>query len=75
MKKIIIFFLKIYKIVISPALVTLFGKACRYDISCSEYAIQAFNNNGLLKGGLLSAKRFLSCNFFIKDSKINELTN
>ncbi|GGB53649.1 membrane protein insertion efficiency factor YidD [Blastomonas aquatica] len=35
--------------------------ACRYDPSCSEYAIQALNRHGAIKGGWLATKRLLRC--------------
>ena len=35
---------------------------CRFQPSCSEYAIQALRKHGLFKGGYLSAKRILRCN-------------
>lgn len=52
-----IVFIKFYKAVISPWL----PNACRYTPTCSEYALQAFQKYGPLKGFYLSAKRILSC--------------
>ncbi|MEM6908550.1 MAG: membrane protein insertion efficiency factor YidD [Pseudomonadota bacterium] len=34
---------------------------CRYAPSCSEYAIEAFNKYGVLKGGWLALKRLGRC--------------
>ncbi len=34
---------------------------CRYQPSCSTYAIEALEKYGLFKGGYLAAKRILSC--------------
>jgi putative membrane protein insertion efficiency factor len=61
-KKILIFpfiaLIKVYKYSISP----LLGESkCRYQPSCSTYAIEALQRHGLLKGGYLAAKRILSC--------------
>jgi putative membrane protein insertion efficiency factor len=39
----------------------LLPPACRYDPSCSEYAIQALNRHGAIKGGWLAMKRLLRC--------------
>jgi hypothetical protein len=39
---------------------------CRFHPTCSEYAIQAINKYGLIKGGLKSAWRILRCNPFNK---------
>ena len=37
-----------------------YGK-CRFHPNCSEYAIQAINKYGTLRGGKLSLKRILRC--------------
>lgn len=62
MKKIIISFLKIYKKHVSPLFERVFGGACRYSPTCSEYSIEAFNKYGFWKGLGLSLKRVISCN-------------
>jgi putative membrane protein insertion efficiency factor len=35
---------------------------CKYHPSCSQYAIDAFRAEGLLKGGILATWRLLRCN-------------
>ena len=62
LKKIIILpfvaLIKLYKYAISP----LLGESkCRYQPSCSTYAIEALQKYGLFKGGYLALKRILSC--------------
>ena len=42
------------------------GTKCPYIPSCSNYAIQAIEKYGFLKGGLLAAWRILRCNPFSK---------
>ncbi|WP_102794793.1 membrane protein insertion efficiency factor YidD [Bowmanella denitrificans] len=42
---------------ISPML----GPRCRFNPTCSEYAIGAINRHGLLIGCWLSTKRILKC--------------
>jgi putative membrane protein insertion efficiency factor len=37
---------------------------CRFKPTCSEYAIQAIEKYGIVKGGVLAAKRVLRCNPF-----------
>lgn len=54
---IMIFLIRIYKLVISPIL----PNACRYQPTCSVYAIEALKKYGPFKGGYLAAKRILSC--------------
>ena len=62
MKKILIFFIKKYQKYISP----LFGKNCRFYPSCSEYAKQAIEKYGAIKGCFIGLKRILRCNPFSK---------
>ena len=52
--------LRIYQRVISPA----FGPRCRYAPSCSDYAIQAIREFGILRGLVLAGWRVLRCNPF-----------
>ena len=54
---ILIKLIKSYKFLVSP----LLGNTCRYFPSCSEYAIEALNEFGLVKGLIISFKRILSC--------------
>ena len=39
---------------------------CRYTPTCSEYAIQAIEKYGAVKGSLLAIWRILRCNPFAK---------
>lgn len=61
MKKITLLILKIYKIVLSPILRMLLGSGCRYNPTCSEFAVIVIQKHGLLKGGVLAAKRLSTC--------------
>jgi len=49
---------------LSPQLKERLGtdKICRYTPSCSEYAKQAIEKRGSVKGSLLATKRLLKCN-------------
>lgn len=60
------FLLKIYKGTISFLLEILFGKGCRYFPTCSEYAVEAIETHGILKGIWLSAMRLSRCHPFSK---------
>jgi uncharacterized protein len=50
--------IRIYQYVISPIL----PNSCRYEPSCSAYAIEAFQKCGIFKGIYLSIRRILRCN-------------
>ncbi|MBQ9478469.1 MAG: membrane protein insertion efficiency factor YidD [Selenomonadaceae bacterium] len=60
MKKFLIAAIEFYRKWLSP----LKPPTCRFIPTCSEYAIQAINKYGALKGSLLAAKRILRCNPF-----------
>ncbi len=48
---------RIYRTVFSPWV----GMSCRYQPTCSAYALEALEKHGGLKGGYLAARRILSC--------------
>jgi putative membrane protein insertion efficiency factor len=50
----------VYQRVISPAL----PRRCRYEPTCSTYAIQALRQFGILRGLVLATWRVLRCNPF-----------
>ncbi len=60
MKLIAIYFLRAYKLLISP----LFPPSCRFMPTCSEYAAEAIGKYGFLKGMVLGIKRILRCHPF-----------
>jgi putative membrane protein insertion efficiency factor len=68
MKKIVILFIDLYKLVFSNTLVFLFGGGCRFTPTCSEYSKEAVKQYGALKGTILSIKRVLKCHPFSKVS-------
>lgn len=49
--------IKAYRLFISP----LLGPRCRFYPTCSKYSMQAFKQQGLLHGGLLTVKRLSKC--------------
>lgn len=49
--------LRLYKRWISPALLP----SCRYVPTCSEYAAEAIERYGVLRGGAMAAWRLLRC--------------
>ncbi|MGA2910452.1 MAG: membrane protein insertion efficiency factor YidD [Candidatus Microgenomates bacterium] len=61
MKKLLISGLKTYKKFISPVLETMFGRACRFTPTCSEYTITALGKYGVITGLTLGFKRLAKC--------------
>jgi uncharacterized protein len=61
MKDPIIFLLRGYKKLVSPVMVNLFGNACRFTPTCSEYTIEALEKYGTIKGLVLGIKRLGKC--------------
>lgn len=47
-----------YRLVLSP----YFGHGCRYQPTCSVYALEALERHGALKGGWLALRRIGRCN-------------
>jgi hypothetical protein len=60
---ILVFGVRIYRWVISPAKTVLFGPLgrCRFTPSCSEYALDALRGHGALAGSWLALKRIGRC--------------
>ena len=48
---------RFYRLAISP----WFGANCRFEPTCSSYAIQALQVHGVLKGTILAVKRIGRC--------------
>lgn len=62
MKKLFLFLIRFYRKYISP----LSAPKCRFVPTCSQYALEAVEKYGALKGGWMSLKRILRCNPFYK---------
>ena len=62
MKAAVIALLHAYKCLLSPWL----PPACRYVPTCSEYAEEAIDRFGVLRGGWMAALRLLRCHPFVK---------
>ena len=60
MKTLVLSLLRFYKTRVSPGL----PSACRYTPTCSEYAMEAIERHGVLRGVWLATRRVVSCNPF-----------
>ncbi len=56
--KLLIIPIRLYQITLSPFL----GKNCAHIPTCSNYAIEAINEWGIVKGSWLATKRIIRCN-------------
>ena len=66
MKKILIKLIKLYQSIPGN-----FHNACRFYPTCSNYAIEALETHGTIKGSFLAIKRILRCNPWNKKSGID----
>jgi len=60
MRRLFMAIIKCYQFLLSP----LLGQNCRFQPTCSEYALQAINQFGVIKGGYLSLRRLIKCHPF-----------
>ncbi|MGA9042649.1 MAG: membrane protein insertion efficiency factor YidD [Terriglobales bacterium] len=61
-KTVVLFLLRGYKWLISPMLTP----ACRYVPTCSEYAMEAVDRFGAVRGSWMAFRRILRCHPFVK---------
>jgi putative membrane protein insertion efficiency factor len=59
-RKVVLAPIRAYQVVVSP----LLRPRCRYAPSCSDYAVQAIGEYGILRGLVLAGWRLLRCNPF-----------
>jgi putative membrane protein insertion efficiency factor len=58
--RILVLIVRAYQITLSP----LLGRVCRFEPSCSRYALACLTSHGAMRGSLLSAKRLCKCHPF-----------
>lgn len=58
MKNIVIFFIRLYQLILSPFLP---ANTCRFFPTCSSYTIEAVEKHGVFKGSVLGCKRICKC--------------
>ena len=62
MKHVLLALVRFYRAAISPYR----PPSCRFTPTCSQYALEAIEKYGALKGGWLAFRRILRCNPFHK---------
>ncbi len=66
MKRFLLALVRFYRKSISP----LRPPCCRFIPTCSQYALEAIEKYGALKGGWLAFKRIMRCHAFYRGGKI-----
>ncbi|MEP7248055.1 MAG: membrane protein insertion efficiency factor YidD [Gammaproteobacteria bacterium] len=54
------FLIRLYQWTLSP----LLGRNCRFYPTCSQYALEAIHDHGVLRGGWLTLRRLGKCHPF-----------
>jgi hypothetical protein len=62
MRSVLVLLIRCYQACVSP----LLGPCCRFEPTCSAYAVEAIRRKGVLRGTLLAAWRVLRCNPFCR---------
>ena len=62
--RLLIALVKVYQRLVSPLLRLLMGDTCRFEPSCSRYAVACLEGHGALRGSLLSVRRLCKCHPF-----------
>ncbi len=58
----LILIVRVYQVTLSPFL----GRQCRYEPTCSKYAVEALREHGAWRGSWLAAGRVLRCHPFAR---------
>ena len=61
-KRALLWLIRFYRAALSP----YHRPCCRFTPTCSQYALEAVEKYGALKGGYLAVRRILRCNPFCK---------
>jgi uncharacterized protein len=60
MRHVLKFLIRAYQLALSP----MFGPSCRYYPTCSQYALEAIESHGAVRGSWLATKRICRCHPF-----------
>ena len=59
-KSVMLGLIRFYRLAISPH----FPPSCRYEPTCSAYALESVSKYGAMRGGIMAIKRILRCHPF-----------
>lgn len=65
-RRLLLRFLALYQRWISPALHSIFPGGCGYHPTCSQYAVEAVEMHGAVRGSWLALRRLLRCHPFAR---------
>ena len=57
MRRVVLLLIRAYKLCLSPVL----PQACRFTPTCSEYAYEAVQRHGTMRGTWLAVRRLVKC--------------
>ena len=63
-KRILLALLGLYQRWISPAIHSLFPSGCKFEPSCSQFAVEAISMHGAARGGWMALRRLARCHPF-----------
>ena len=64
MRWVLLFLVRVYRVLLSPVHHALFGPCCRFEPTCSAYAEEAVRVHGAWHGVWLAARRLARCHPF-----------
>jgi putative membrane protein insertion efficiency factor len=62
--RVLVLLIQLYQLTLSRLIRAIFGPVCRFQPSCSRYALECIQTHGALRGSLLSLKRLSKCHPF-----------
>lgn len=61
MAKVLVLFIRAYQYTVSPMFTAILGPSCRFTPSCSQYAIEALERHGVIRGTGYAIWRIARC--------------
>jgi len=62
--RLLVALVRLYQRAVSPLLRLTVGNVCRFEPSCSQYAVACLQGHGAVRGSLLSIVRLCKCHPF-----------